>query len=146
MAKRYRGLGFDQDIFKDYAERLEELNGDLRQIFTSLLEQTAETVEYDTEDAMSKSNLPARGKYSKGDTKAAIVRDAKITWSGTIGEVPLGFDWNKDSAAGYLISGTPRMRPNWELEDMYVNKKYNKNLIKDMQEHLTDEIKARMEK
>lgn len=146
MAKRYRGLGFDQDIFKDYAERLEELNGDLRQIFTSLLEQTAETVEYDTDDAMAKGNLPARGKYSKGDTKKAIVRDAKITWSGSIGEVPLGFDWGKKSAAGYLISGTPRMRPNWELEDMYVNKKYNKNLIKDMQEHLTDEIKARMEK
>lgn len=144
MAKRNRGLGFDYNIFADYSERLEALGGDLKEIFTDLLEQTAETVEWDTDSAMAKGNLPRGGKYSTGKTKKAIVKDSKVKWTASTGEIPLGFDWGKNSAAGYLISGTPRMRPNFRLEDMYARKRYMSNLIKDMQQFLLDEIEDRM--
>lgn len=145
MAKRNKGLGFDYNIFAKYGERLEELGGDLKEIFTDMLEQTAETIQWDTDDAMASSNLPRGGKYSQGDTRKAIVTDAKVEWTGSVGAIPVGFDWSKDSAAGYLISGTPRMQPNYKLEKIYAQKKYMANLVKDMQELLMDEIEVRME-
>ena len=145
MAKRNKGLGFDYMIFAEYGERLEELGGDLKEIFTDLLEQTAETIQWDTDDAMAKSNLPRGGKYSQGDTRKAIVKNPRVSWSGPVGEIPVGFDWGKESAAGYLISGTPRMDPDRKLEEIYGKKKYMRNIVKDMQEFLTDEIKDRME-
>lgn len=145
MAKKNKGLGFDYMIFAEYGERLEELGGDLKEIFTDLLEQTAETIQWDTDDAMAKSNLPRGGKYSQGDTRKAIVKNPRVSWSGSVAEIPVGFDWAKESAAGYLISGTPRMDPNRRLEEIYGKKKYMRNIVKDMQEFLTDEIKDRME-
>lgn len=145
MAKKNKGLGFDYMIFAEYGERLEELGGDLKEIFTDLLEQTAETIQWDTDDAMAKSNLPRGGKYSQGDTRKAIVKNPRVSWAGSVAEIPVGFDWAKESAAGYLISGTPRMDPNRRLEEIYGKKKYMRNIVKDMQEFLTDEIKDRME-
>lgn len=145
MAKKNKGLGFDYMIFTEYGERLEELGGDLKEIFTDLLEQTAETIQWDTDDAMAKSNLPRGGKYSQGDTRKAIVKNPRVSWAGSVAEIPVGFDWAKESAAGYLISGTPRMDPNRRLEEIYGKKKYMRNIVKDMQEFLTDEIKDRME-
>ena len=145
MAKKNKGLGFDYMIFAEYGERLEELGGDLKEIFTDLLEQTAETIQWDTDDAMAKSNLPRGGKYSQGDTRKAIVKNPRVSWAGSVAEIPVGFDWAKESAAGYLISGTPRMDPNRRLEEIYGKKKYMRNVVKDMQEFLTDEIKDRME-
>lgn len=145
MAKKNKGLGFDYMIFAEYGERLEELGGDLKEIFTDLLEQTAETIQRDTDDAMAKSNLPRGGKYSQGDTRKAIVKNPRVSWAGSVAEIPVGFDWAKESAAGYLISGTPRMDPDRKLEEIYGKKKYMRNIVKDMQEFLTDEIKDRME-
>lgn len=142
---RNKGIGFDYAIFEDYAERLEAVGGDLKEIFTDLLEQTAETVEWDTKDALANKNLPRAGKYSTGDTLRSVVSDARVTWTGSIAEIPLGFDYNKKGAGGFLITGTPRMRPDYALESMYAKKKYNRDLIRDMFDYLEDQIKMRME-
>jgi hypothetical protein len=106
---------------------------------TDALLQVAETVRDDTVDAMAAINLPAQGKYSTGDTMRSIVEPA-VTWSGTVAETPVGFDFSKPGAGGFLISGTPRMQPNPKLEEIYTRKRYMNALQQDMQDVITDYI------
>ena len=144
MAKRKSFISIDFSNFEDYAERLDNLGADLKAIFTDAMEQAAETVQDDTIEAMAKVNLPAGGKYSDGQTEASIIRDAKVNWQGSVGEIGLGFDKTKPGAGGFLITGTPKMQPNRALEDIYGRKKYENQLKKDIEEVLQDEIDQRM--
>lgn len=137
-------LKLDTKGFDEYAEKLERLDADLKSIFTDALQQAAETITEDTVEAMSSGNLPAGGKYSTGETKKSIVQNPKVTWSGTVGEVGVGFDFEKPGAGGYLITGTPRMKPNRELNRIYKSKKYMTNIKKDMKDIFDDEIQRRM--
>lgn len=140
MAKRKSMISIDFSNFADYAEKLDKLGGNLQKVFTDAMEQAAETVQEDTKEAMAKSNLPAGGKYSQGDTEASIIRDAKVVWHGSIGEIGLGFDKTKPGAGGFLITGTPKMKPNYRLEDIYGRKKYETKLKKDIEKLLQNEI------
>ena len=144
MAKRKSFISIDFSNFEDYAERLDNLGADLKAIFTDAMEQAAETVQDDTIQAMAKGNLPAGGKYSDGQTEASIIRDAKVNWQGSVGEIGLGFDKTKPGAGGFLITGTPKMQPNRALEDIYGRKSYENRLKKDIEEVLQDEIDQRM--
>jgi hypothetical protein len=144
MAARKSMISVDFSAFSDYAERLDKLGGDLKTIFADAMEQAAETVEYDTVDAVASSNMPAGGKYSQGDTEASIIHDAKVEWSGSVAEIGLGFDKTKSGAGGFLITGTPKMRPNYALEKIYGTKKYENQLKRDIEDVLKDEIEQRL--
>lgn len=137
---RKRMIDIDFSAFGDYAEKLDKLGANLQDAFSKAMEQAAETVQEDTISAMAKGNLPAGGKYSQGDTEAAIIRDPKVVWHGSVGEIGLGFDKTRPGAGGFLITGTPKMRPNRALEDIYGRKKYERELKKDIEEVLQDEI------
>ena len=130
--------------FDEYAEKLERLGVDLKPIFTDALQQAAETITEDTMEAISAGNLPRGGKYSTGKTEASIIKNPKVTWSGTIAEIPVGFDFAKPGAGGYLITGTPRMQPDKELNRIYKQKRYMTNIRKDMTDIFEDEIQKRM--
>lgn len=142
--KRNHGLSVDWNPFEMYAEQIDRLGGSLEAIFTDAMEQAAETIRDDTRDAVESGNLPARGKYSDGQTGASIVDDVSVTWSGPIGEVPVGFDFSKPGAGGFLIAGTPRMAPDYALQDIYVRKKYMSNIQKDMMEIFSDAVQDLM--
>ena len=144
MAKRKSMIDIDFSNFSDYAEELDKLGADLKEIFTDAMEQAAETVEWDVKDAMNKANLPAGGEYSRGTTEESIISDAKVDWSGSIGEIKLGFDKTKPGAGGFLITGTPRMRPNYALEDIFGRKKYENKIIKQINQQLQDELDSRL--
>lgn len=144
MSARKRMIDIDFSCFGDYAEKLDNLGASLQEAFSNAMEQAAETVQEDTIEAMAKGNLPAGGKYSQGDTEAAIIRDAKVVWHGSVGEIDLGFDKTKPGAGGFLITGTPKMQPNRALEDIYGRKKYERQLKKDIEEVLQDEIDRKM--
>ena len=137
-------LSIEGNIFAEYAEKIDRLGGDLKKVFTDALEQAAEEIQDDTIDAVAKSNLPAQGKYSKGDTEDSIVRNAKVTWSGSVGEIPVGFDKTKPGAGGWLITGTPRMRPDHELQAIYKQQKYANHIKKGMKEIFEDEVERIM--
>lgn len=137
-------LNLDTKFFDDYIEKLESVGADIRAVLTDALEQSAETVEMDTLEAMKKANLPAKGKYSRGDTKKSIVRNSKVKWAGYIGSIDVGFDYGKDGAGGYLITGTPRMKPNYELEKIYKRKAYMTEIKKDMIDIFNDAISEKM--
>ena len=141
---RKSSLSIDFSNFSDYADRLDQLGADLKEIFADAMEQAAETVQDDTIEAMSAANLPAGGRYSRGDTEASIIRNAKVSWSGNVGEIGLGFDKTKRGAGGFLITGTPKMRPNYALENIFGRKKYENQIKSDIEEVLQDEIDQRM--
>lgn len=143
MARR-KLFNLNYSQFNDLLTELDGLGGDLKPVITDALEQAAETVEEDTKEAMAKANLPAGGKYSTGETEKAIVENAKVEWSGTIAEIGIGFDFGKPGAAGYLITGTPRMKPNYELRKIYKQRKYLNAIQRDMTDIVMDAIRDKM--
>lgn len=144
MAARKNSLSVDFSNFSDYAEKLDELNANLTKVFTDAMEQAAETVEWDVMDAIEDANLPELGKYSRGATKESVIKNAKVSWSGSVGEIPIGFDKTKPGAGGWLITGTPKMRPDYKLEDIFGRKKYSKKITEQIAEDLQDEINKRL--
>lgn len=123
---------------------LDKLGGDLKPVITDALTQMGETIGDDTMDAVSKSNLPASGKYSRGDTEKSIVRNPKVNWQGQLAEINVGFDYGKDGAGGVLITGTPRMKPVHALQRIYKQKKYMKQRETDMSDIVMDAIHERL--
>lgn len=138
--RRKNYLNIDFSNFEQYAERLDKLNADLKKIFGDAMEQAAQTVQDDTRDALSKGNLPAGGKYSNGDTMDSVIADPKVKWSGTLGEVGLGFDKTVPGAGGFLITGTPKMQPDAALADIYNRKGYAKKITKQIEEDLQNAL------
>lgn len=143
-AKSRNTLRLDTSGFEELIVKLDELNGDVKKAVTDALLQAAETVRDDTVDAMADEYLPRQGDYSTGRTKATIVTPT-VKWSGTLAEAPVGFDYGEKGAGGFLISGTPRMQPNRQLEQIYTRKRYMNRLQEDMQEVVTDYIMDKME-
>lgn len=139
MAGRLK-LKLETKGFENLISELDGLGGDVKDAITNALGQTAETIEWDTKDAVKAANLPAKGKYSQGDTEASIVSNARVRWSGTVAEIGVGFDYAKRGAGGLLITGTPRMRPDYALENIYARKKYMKQIQDDFAEIIEDHI------
>lgn len=137
---RKRMLTIDFSNFAEYAEKLEQLNADLQEVFSWAMQQAAEKVQQDTLAAIEKANLPAGGTYSQGDTKDSVIYDLIPLWEGSIGEVKLGFDKTKSGAGGFLITGTPKMRPDWELEKIYGTRRYENQIKKAIEEALQARI------
>ena len=130
--------------FEKYLEQLSKLDADLKSIVTDVLEQAGETIAEDTRAGVQKSNLPAKGKYSKGDTESSIVEHPKTEWHGMTAEIGVGFDYNKGGAGGFLITGTPKMSPDVALNKMYKGKRYMKQIQEQMTDVFEDEIQRRM--
>ena len=137
-------LRLDADGFDALIRRLESLGGNVKKAVADALGQAAETIAEDTKEAIASSNLPAGGKYSKGNTAKSIITDASVNWQGDVAWVPVGFDFNAQGAGGYLITGTPRMKPDAKLEQIYTRKKYMRQLQEDMQEVISDYITEKM--
>lgn len=106
-----------------YADRINELNGDLKQIVTDALEQAADDPTADTIEGVKNKNLPAKGEYSRGNTAETVIKSPRVTWAGTVGTIGIGFDKTENGAGTLLITGTPRMKPARKLEKIYARKK-----------------------
>lgn len=142
MAKN--SIKLEMSGFEELLTELDKLDGDLKEVVTDALEQAAETIEWDTKDAMKKAHLPASGKYSKGVTEKSIVSNAKVDWQGTMAEINAGFDFHKDGVGGILIVGTPRMKPNRQLQKIYKQKRYMSQIVSDMKEIVSDAIEEKL--
>ena len=141
MAKNKIGIDFNG--FADYAEKIDRLGGDLKRIFSEAMEQVAETVQADTESALANGNLPAKGKYSEGITKESLV-EPRVNWSGYVIEMPLGFDFTRPGAGGWLITGTPRMQPDAALNKMYRGTSYFRQRQKEVEKIFQAEVQRLM--
>lgn len=141
----------------ELAERLQDAGGDIKKAMTDVLDNAASEITSDTIKAVSnKSNLPADGVHSKGKTLQSIIEDPKVEWQGPYGSVGVGFDKLKPGAGGWLITGTPRMKPVLELQRIYGGwaggraghtgqNKYIKEMKSDAEQILLDAIEEAME-
>ena len=138
-------LKLDVSGFTQMLRQLDSLGGDVKRAVTDALQQASETIAEDTEEALAFPNLPRGGKYWTGTTKESIIHDNRVRWDGMVGWVPVGFDYSKPGAGGYLITGTPRMSPDRALHKMYKQKKYMNQIQKDMSEVILDYVVEKME-
>ena len=138
MANKF---SFDTSGFDEAIRKYEKAGGDLKEIVEKSLKLASEKITKDTEIGMEKGNLPAKGKYSTGRTANTIVKNPEINWSGSTASIGVGFDFNKPSAAGYLITGTPRMRRDKKLFEIYRSKKYAQKLKEEINEYVGEEMK-----
>ena len=136
----------DTSGFAEILNRIDRLGGDVNRIVEKELKEAGDKINRDTAEAMSPGNLPAHGRYSTGATRESVITDAQVTWDGSKAFVPIGFDFSKPGAGGFLISGTPRMRPNPVLNKMFRQKKYMAEIQKEMQEAAWDEVLRLMER
>lgn len=146
MAGKRNTLRLDTKGFESMLKKLDGLGGDVQKAVADALSQASHTISEDTEAALNFSNLPAGGRYWTGTTKESIIRDSQVRWEGLVGWVPVGFDFSKPGAGGYLITGTPKMRPNAELQKMYKQRRYMNQIQKEMGEVIMDYIIEQMEK
>lgn len=137
---RKRMLDIDFSNFAEYAEKLDLLGASLKEVFSKAMEEAAEKVQQDTIAALEDVNLPASGIYSAGDTKESVIVDPKTRWEGNLGEIPLGFDKTRKGAGGFLITGTPKMKPDYALEKIYGTRRYENQLKKQIEKALQKEI------
>lgn len=137
-------LKLDVRGFDEYIAKLEDLDAAIPKIVEDALNQAGETITEDTIDAIAEPNLPRGGQYSSGETKESILENPHTQWVGSVAEIGVGFDFSKPGAGGYLITGTPRMAPDRELNAIYKKKKYMDNIKKDMIDVFEGEIKDRM--
>ena len=140
MYKRKQMISIDFSNFVEYADKLDQLGASLKEVFSKAMEKAAEKVQADTIAALEKAHLPATGKYSSGDTKDSVITNPLTRWEGSVGEIGLGFDKTKPGAGGFLITGTPRMRPDYALERIYGTKRYENELRKQIEKSLQQEI------
>lgn len=143
MAKR-NTLKLTTSGFEELLTKLDELGGDIMGVVEDALTQAGETIGEDTVEAVSDSYLPAEGKYSKGNTKDSIIRKPKVQWQGTTASVEVGFDYSLPGAGGFLITGTPRMKPDYELQKIYKKKQYMKQIEADMSDTVQNAIAEKM--
>lgn len=137
--KRYK-FGIDFSQFEELAEELEALGGNIEEIFASVLEDIGEEVQIFTLEAMDPVNLPAKGVYSRGTTRKSVVLNPKAAKAGPFITVNLGFDKSKPGAGTFLITGTPRMAPDYMLEVMYTQKGFSKGVAEAIREGLEAQL------
>lgn len=130
--------------FKEMITTLDSLGGDLVGVAADALSQAGETIGWDTQEAAQNPNMPAEGKYSTGRTEQAVLTTPRVEVSGNLVEVGAGFDYTKDGAGGILITGTPRMKPNYELNKIFKGRRYMNNISKDIEAVVQDEIERRL--
>lgn len=147
MARTTMRLDFQG--FNELVTKYEGMGGDVKSVVTKSIEGIGRKIGIDTEKAVQKGNLPARGKFSHGDTRESIVQNPKAVSLGTyLISIGVGFDFEKTGAGGYLIKGyyqkfhgTPRHMDRVEaLYRMYEGRKYMKDLQSQMQADVAKEI------
>lgn len=139
-------MHMDTSGLENLLRELDKLGGDVRNIAERSLKKAAVQIMNDTLSATMDAHLPAHGKYSQGQTMASVIHFPKVVWEGNTAYVPIGFDFGKPGAGGFLISGTPRMAPDKELNRMYKKQKYMSEIQKMMGDEVMKAIVEQMEK
>ena len=141
-------VGLVANGLEEYMNKLEELGGAtaMKKGAEAALKTSKKYVVPLIEQAMATSNLPAKGKYSFGDTKESIDDDMTVGWSGLTGEVKIGFDFSKSGMKSVmLMHGTPKMSPVKGLKAAIYGNKTQKAIAELQGEALTNAIREVIE-
>lgn len=107
-------IGLQVAGFEDYMAKLDEVGGTaaMRRGVEEALKDSKKHVNPLIEKAMAKGNLPAKGRYSFGDTKESIDDSMTVDWEGATASIKVGFDFKKSGMKSiFLMYGTPKHDP-----------------------------------
>lgn len=145
MARKNR-VTIDFKGFEELAARLDELSeGDgIKQGVEAGLKASKQLVNSNLKKAIVKGNLPKHGKYSHGGTEKSIDKSFKVDWTGTQGEIKIGFDFKKSGLTSIMLMyGTPKMKPVKGLKNaIYGNA--TKNKMREVQEEAIKKVIDRL--
>lgn len=131
------------NYFAKLASRLNDIDEEVKDFLKDEYENLGKEIDKDTKAALKKANLPAGGIYSTGKTKEAVIEKPKAEWSGSILEMGYGFNKKKPNAGSYLITGTPKMKPVKELEEIYARQTYFKKKKRKINKDFNNFIKGK---
>jgi hypothetical protein len=146
MAKNKIGLQFEG--WEETITKLNSLAGD-RGTMKAVEEALTESKEYVNElidNAVNSGSLPAKGRYSSGNTKESINRDSNVEWQGQTATIKVGFDFKKSGTTSiFLMYGTPKMKPAKGLKNAIYGSKSKKEVAEIQAEIINKHIKKVME-
>ena len=146
MARNKIGLQFNG--WEEYIAKLDELGGTqvMKKGVEEALIESKKHVNPLIEKSVDKGKLPAKGKYSYGDTKESIDKEMKVEWEGMTGTIKVGFDFSKSGPKSiFLMYGTPKMKPVTGLKSAIYGAKTQKEIAEIQEKVLSDLIKKVME-
>ena len=123
-------------------QRIDKLGGDSKEIAEKALRETHRIVTEQAEAAMDKGNLPAKGKYSAGETLKSLIRTPNITWNGSVASVDVGFRISEnDFTSILLIYGTPKTKKVQKLYNAFYSKRIKDEIRKAQEDVLYEEVR-----
>lgn len=126
----------------EYLNKIQLLGGNVRETTETALRETHAIVTQKIETAMQAGNLPAKGKYSTGETLKHLRRNAAVEWHGDVAEVPVGFDIKQGGLVSiFLMYGTPRMSPAKGLKEAVFGARTRKEIVEAQENVFWNEIR-----
>lgn len=136
-------FGIDFEGYSDMLQQLRSIEGKAKETVEKALIETQKYIAGQADKYTNNNNLPAKGKYSTGETKEAIINDGVVTWAMDVATVETGFDLKNTLAPLYLMVGTPTMPPAKGLQSNVKGTKA-KNEVKKLQERIFTEEMERI--
>lgn len=136
----------DFDGFDEMMENLRGLGKDVKPVAEKAMEATHEYITPILHSKMETSNLPAKGRYSKGESKKQIIDEKNIEWSGNEGSIDIGFSLDKSIVPIFLMKGTPTMKPVNGLNSAIYGSKTAKEVSKIQEAVFVEELERAMSK
>ena len=104
MAKKQK-MSIDFSSFEEYAERLENLGGDLKATVDKALQASHDYVTENLKDDMKRH-------HKTGKAERSLLEDSKVEWEGNVASIDVGFDIaNGGLPTIFLMYGTPKHAP-----------------------------------
>lgn len=133
MAKQW---GIDFEDFNFYAQKIENLSNrnTLKNVADTALKKTHNHLTPQIESEFQKHNRTGR-------TLGSLRKDDSTEWHGDIGSVDVGFDIKNGGLASiFLMYGTPRMKPDKQLYNLFYGSKIKKEVFKIQEDIFNDEL------
>lgn len=144
-------IGLQVKGFENYMAKLDEVGGSqaMRRGVESALKASKAYVNPLISQAMNK--LPAKGKYSTGQTKRSIDKSMDVEWQMQTASIKVGFDFSMSGMKsiylmyGTQMYGTPKMKPVSGLKSAIYGAKTKREIAEVQAEALNKVIKRIME-
>lgn len=146
MARSRFGIQFEG--FDELMSNLDQVGGSpaMKRGIDDALTKSKEYVNERLDAVMVNSKLPAKGKYSKGDTKRSIEKTTEVKWQGTLASTKVGFNLKESGLTSiYLMYGTPKMKPVSGLKAAIYGAKTKREVAAIQKEALNNVIRRIME-
>lgn len=152
MARKNK-IGLQFDGWEAYMAKLDQLGGmsAMKTATEKALTESKKHINPLIEKCVAKNKLPAKGRYSFGDTKESIDKEMRTEWEGFTGSIKVGFDFSKSGLKsiflmyGTKVHGTPRMKPVTGLKNAIYGSKTQKEIAEIQEKVVSEFIKDFME-